>query len=1073
MGASESYFFNGSIDEVAIYNRALSANEIKAQYDAVVGPDITPPTISSTDPANNATNVSVNTTIKITFSEPMDKTSAQNAFSISPSISGNFSWDENTNTMIYTLSIPLTRATTYTVGMGTEAKDLAGNPLSSSYNFSFTTDETPPTIFSTDPAINAANVSVYTPIKVSFSEAVDKTSAQDAFLINPSAPGNFSWDGNTMIYTPSVPLSLSTTYTVTIGIGAKDLAGNSLSSTHAFSFTTAAVALDPSLVGYWKFDEGSGTTAFDSSGNGNNGTWSGSGTHYTTGKVGSYAGQFNGSDDYVNGGNGTSLNPTKITLAVWVKANSFGNSKRIIEKAYTSFGEPYSQYNFIIGDTAPYDYFAFQASINGTRKQAAIPHGSVTTGVWYYVVGTFDGTNLRIYLNGIEKAVTSASGNISSYDTNFLIGKMGASESYFFNGSIDEVAIYNRALSAAEIKAQYDAVITPADTTPPTGSISINGGAAYTNNTSITLTLSASDNASGVSKIMVSNDPGFSGASWENYASTKAWTLSSGDGTKTVYVKYKDAAENVSIVYSANITLDTISPVIAITLPADNSYTKVASGNLTGAVDGAPFSDPYTLVEGANTLTKIATDQAGNTSSKSITVNLDTFAPVITITSPADNSYTKVAGGNLTGTVDGAPFSDPYTLVEGANTLTKVATDQAGNSATKSITVNLDTTAPQITINGVTGGQYYKTVTPTISITDTNLDTSSITLDGQPYVSGTAITASGAHTLLVNAADKAGNTASKSVSFTVDNAAPTISITGITDGSYYKTVAANISITDTNLDTQSIKLDGVAYTSGTAITANGIHTLEVTAMDKAGNSASDSVTFIVDNTAPTISITGVTDGSYYKTAAANISITDTNLDTSSIKLDGQIYVNGTPITANGLHTLEVNVADKAGNTATKSVSFVIDKTPPSISITGVEDGKRYATAVTPIISITDANLATSSITLNGSPFTSGTSITAEGYYTLKVAAADKAGNTASASISFTICAAITGNPEVDAAMGVLNNKYTDPKTGLATHGIYVSAVADMVVEMRLAGKLIKNQGAEIVKKAAQSSVNMP
>jgi DNA-binding beta-propeller fold protein YncE len=68
---------------------------------------------------------------------------------------------------------------------------------------------------------------------------------------------------------------------------------------------------------------------------------------------------------------------------------------------------------------------------------------------------------------------------------------------------------------------------------------------------------------------------------------------------------------------------------------------------------------------------------------------------------------------------------------------------------------------------------------------------------------------------------------------------------------------------------------------------------------------------------------------------------------------------------------------------------------------------------------------------------------------------------------------ITGNPEVDAAMCVLDNKYTDPETGLSTHGTYVSAVANKVVEMRMAGKITKEQGGEIVKKAAQSSVNMP
>ena len=68
---------------------------------------------------------------------------------------------------------------------------------------------------------------------------------------------------------------------------------------------------------------------------------------------------------------------------------------------------------------------------------------------------------------------------------------------------------------------------------------------------------------------------------------------------------------------------------------------------------------------------------------------------------------------------------------------------------------------------------------------------------------------------------------------------------------------------------------------------------------------------------------------------------------------------------------------------------------------------------------------------------------------------------------------ITGNPEVDVAMGVIDNKYTDPETGLATHGAYVSAVANKVVEMRMDGKITKDKGGELVKKAAQSSVNKP
>ena len=98
------------------------------------------------------------------------------------------------------------------------------------------------------------------------------------------------------------------------------------------------------------------------------------------------------------------------------------------------------------------------------------------------------------------------------------------------------------------------------DTTPPSGSILINSGAGYTNSRSVTLTLSASDSLSGVSRMMIANTSSFEGSSWESYRTSRSWTLTSGDGKKTVYVRFKDGAGNVSRVYSDEIILDTNPP---------------------------------------------------------------------------------------------------------------------------------------------------------------------------------------------------------------------------------------------------------------------------------------------------------------------------------------------------------------------------------------------------------------------------------------------------------------------------------------------------------------------------------
>ena len=106
------------------------------------------------------------------------------------------------------------------------------------------------------------------------------------------------------------------------------------------------------------------------------------------------------------------------------------------------------------------------------------------------------------------------------------------------------------------------------DTTPPTGTVVIDGGAAYTVNQDVTLTLTPDDGSgSGVAQMQFSND-GSSWSGWENVASSKAWTLSAGFGAKTVYVQYRDQADNVSV----DVIADTISyddVVVAVTVSPD------------------------------------------------------------------------------------------------------------------------------------------------------------------------------------------------------------------------------------------------------------------------------------------------------------------------------------------------------------------------------------------------------------------------------------------------------------------------------------------------------------------------
>ncbi len=108
-----------------------------------------------------------------------------------------------------------------------------------------------PSVISTAPANGSLSVDLYMPVSVTFSESMDQASVEASFSVVPAVAGAFSWSGSTVVFTPFSALSESMTYTVTIGVGAEDIAGTALAAPYAFSFTTgtAAAASLPLPVG--------------------------------------------------------------------------------------------------------------------------------------------------------------------------------------------------------------------------------------------------------------------------------------------------------------------------------------------------------------------------------------------------------------------------------------------------------------------------------------------------------------------------------------------------------------------------------------------------------------------------------------------------------------------------------------------------------------------------------------------------------------------------------------------------------------------------------------------------------
>ncbi|MFA7201698.1 MAG: LamG domain-containing protein, partial [Candidatus Paceibacterota bacterium] len=207
---------------------------------------------------------------------------------------------------------------------------------------------------------------------------------------------------------------------------------------------------DAGLVGYWTFDEGTGTQALDSSGYNNTGTWQGTlGSQWTTGKIGG-AGQFNGSDSVVQISNGystllnlQSTNPPSLTISGWFIRSDWGGGSLSGISLWSN--------NVRLMFRPDNQTIAFQLKAGST----IVSYFSAQLSTWYCVVGVYDSTtsSIKLYVNGQLIGNTSvADKDLSAIGPWFLIGN----SQHYYKGIIDDVRLYSRALSPAEVLALYN-----------------------------------------------------------------------------------------------------------------------------------------------------------------------------------------------------------------------------------------------------------------------------------------------------------------------------------------------------------------------------------------------------------------------------------------------------------------------------------------------------------------------------------------------------------------------------------------------------------------------------------------
>ncbi|HKC49220.1 MAG TPA: LamG-like jellyroll fold domain-containing protein, partial [Myxococcota bacterium] len=321
-------------------------------------------------------------------------------------------------------------------------QDTAGNPNTSDFSiaFSVATDTTPPTVAVTAPL--AGNVTGVISVFAAANDASGIGGVQ--FLLDGAnlgaedikAPFMLSWNSASVANGPH-----------TLSARARDRAGNSATSSSVPVTVSNAVVPPVGLVAAYGFNAGSGSVLADSSGNGNDGAINGA--TWATGHDGQ-ALSFDGIGNLVVVNDSASLHlTTGMTLEAWVRpTQALSNWKAVLQKELDAY--------FLNANTAG-NHVGSGGTFNNDCCTVVEGPSGLAASQWTHLASTYDGTTLRLYANGTLVASLPRTGTLEVNGSPLRIG----GDTYpgeFFPGLIDNLRIYNRALTAAEI--QQD-MITP------------------------------------------------------------------------------------------------------------------------------------------------------------------------------------------------------------------------------------------------------------------------------------------------------------------------------------------------------------------------------------------------------------------------------------------------------------------------------------------------------------------------------------------------------------------------------------------------------------------------------------
>ena len=793
-----------------------------------------------------------------------------------------------------------------------------------------------------------------------------------------------------------------------------------------------ALAQPTDLVAAFGFDEGGGATASDASGHAHVAAISGA--QWTAGRFGGGL-LFDGIDDIATVFDAPTLDlTTGMTIEAWIYPTS--------DKDAGDLG-----WGAVVLKETPIDLaYALYGVGRGGRPTAMIASPALVEvrastdlvlNTWTHVATTFDGAILRVYVNGALVAARSRTGIIRASANPLRIGGSLTGRDYF-PGRIDEVRIYRRALSEAEIRADMVTAVSPPDTVAPTVSLASPSPATVVADT-VDVTAVANDDVRVVA-LQFFLDGAPLGPQQTASPYTVAWdTRTAANGTHVLSAEARDAAGNTTVAANVTVTVNNIVP--------DVSAPAVG---MTGPADGATLS-------GLVTVTADASDEVG-VSSVQFLLDGAPFGPEQT-TSPYAVAW------------------DTRTAADGTHLLSARARDAAGNSSVAApVTVTVDNvvpdeTAPLISLTApATGASLTGPITVTADATDdVGVVAVQFLLDGAPFGAeltagpfaaawDTTTVADGTHVLSARARDAAGNSSvAAPVTVTVDNVqpdttAPVVSVSvpaggGDLTGSVLVTADATDEVGVVGVQ---FLLDGsplgpehttspYAVSWDTTSVANGTYVLSARARDAAGNSTmAASLTVSVANptpdvTAPAISVTAPAGGAEL---TGSVTVTADASDEVGV-VAVQFLLDGAPLGAeqpapftfawdtktvpNGTHVLSARARDAAGNNSVAaSVTVTVnnvepDVTAPVITLTAPAGGAEVTGSVMVTANATDeVGVVAVQFLLDGAPLgpeqtTSpyavawDTTAVADGTYGLSARARDAAGNSSvAAAVTVTV-----------------------------------------------------------------------